>query len=150
MKSTSVSRTVEAPVDRLWALSTDLEHWPEVIPAIQRVEVLEGDEFAAGLKWRETRKMMGREASEVMWLTSVDPGRGYVAEADGPGVRYVSKWQFEPQGADRTTVTMTFEGHPTGAASKVFMAVAGGLTMRSVSKALRNDLDDLAAAAEAS
>ena len=148
MRSTSVTRTVDAPVETLWSLATDLEHWPAVVSGIERVEVLEGEGFAVGTRWRETRRMMGREATEEMWVTEVRPGRSYTAEADGPGVRYVTTWTFEPEGPDRTAVTFTFGALPTGALAQVFLTVAGGLGMRSVRKAIRGDLDDLAAAAE--
>ena len=148
MRSTSVSRTVDAPVETLWSLATDLEHWPSVISAIERVEVLEGDGFAEGTRWRETRRMMGREATEEMWVTEVRPGRSYTTEADGPGVRYVTTWTFEPAGTGRTVVTFTFGARPTGVLAKAFLTVVGGLALRSVRKAIRGDLDDLATAAE--
>ena len=148
MRSTSVTRTVDAPVETLWSLATDLEHWPAVVSTIERVEVLAGDGFAVGTRWRETRRMMGREATEEMSVTEVRPGRSNTAEADGPGVRYESTWSFEPTAPDRTTVTFTFGARPTGVLAKAFLAVAGGVVMRSVRKAARGDLDDLAAAAE--
>ena len=47
MRSTSVTRTVDAPVETLWSLATDLERWPSVISAIERVEV----PFDDGLKY---------------------------------------------------------------------------------------------------
>lgn len=148
MRSTSVTRTVEAPVETVWSLATDLDRWSAAISGIERVEVLEGEGFAVGTRWRETRRMMGREATEEMWVTEVRPGRSYTTEADGPGVRYVTTFAFEPVGPERTEVTFTFGARPTGTVAKVFLAVAGGLALRSLHKAIRGDLDDLAAAAE--
>lgn len=148
MRSTSVTRTVDAPVETVWSLATDLDRWASVASGIERIEVLEGEGFSEGTRWRETRRMMGREATEEMWLTEVRPGRSYTAEADGPGVRYVSTFAFEAVGPDRSTVTMTFGARPTGAVAKLFLAVAGGLGLRGVRKAILKDLDDLAAAAE--
>jgi len=150
MRSTTVTRPVDAPVETVWSLATDLERWASVVSGIERIEVLEGEGFAEGTRWRETRRMMGREATEEMWLTDVRPGRSYTAEADGPGVRYVTTFTFEPDGSDRSTVTFTFGARPTGVVAKVFLAVAGGVGLRSVRKAVRGDLDDLAAAAERS
>lgn len=148
MRSTSVTRTVHAPVETVWSLATDLERWASVISGIEKVEVVEGDGFAEGTRWRETRRMMGREATEEMWVTQVRPGRSYTTEADGPGVRYVSTWAFEPEGPDRTVVTFTFGARPTSLPARLFMTVVGGVAMRGVRKAIRGDLDDLAAAAE--
>lgn len=148
MRTTSVTRTVDAPVEALWSLATDLERWASAISGIERVEVLEGEGFGEGTRWRETRRMMGREATEEMWVTEVRPGRAYTTEADGPGVRYVSTFAFDPVGPAQTAVTVTFGARPTRTLTKVLLAVGGGLMLRGVRKALHGDLDDLAAAAE--
>lgn len=150
MRSITVTRTVDAPVETVWSLATDLERWAAVISGIEHIEVLEGDGFAEGTRWRETRRMMGREATEEMWLTEVRPGHSYTAEADGPGVRYVTTFTFEPTGTDRSKVSFTFGALPTGVLAKVLLAVAGGVGLRSMRKAIQGDLDDLAAAAERS
>ena len=147
--SVTVNRTIEAPLDRVWAVATDLEALPETMSAITAVEVLAGgDPFDVGTRWRETRVMMRREETEEMTVTAVEPGRGYTVEADNHGVHYTSVFRFEPVGADRTEASMTFSGTPAGP-QNVVQRLLGRLGLRIVRKALAQDLDDLAAAAEA-
>jgi uncharacterized membrane protein len=144
----SVSRAIDAPLDTVWAIATDLADLPETFSAITAVEILAGgDPFDVGTRWRETRTMMRREASEVMTVTRLEPKRGYTVEADNGGVHYVSTFAFAPVGEDRSEVTMTFSGEPT-AARNAFMRMMGKLGLRIVRKSIEKDLHDLATAAE--
>ncbi len=108
----TVSRHVDAPSERVWAVLTDLEHSPEVIRAIESVEIHTGTGFDVGTRWMETRTMMGRTASETMEVTALDPGRSYVVEADSSGTHYRSEFVIAPDDGG-TTVTMTFDGQPS-------------------------------------
>ena len=65
MNAMTVSRHVDAPPDRVWAVLTDLEHSPEVVRAIESVEIHTSTGFDVGTRWTETRTMMGRTASET-------------------------------------------------------------------------------------
>lgn len=146
--SVTVTRIVNAPPETVWRVATDLERMPETMSAITEVEVLEGGgEFGVGTRWRETRMMMRREATEEMEVTAVEPQRRYVVEADNSGVHYVSTFTFAPVGADHTEVAMAFTGTPTEPQNPI-MRFMGKLGLRVVRKALERDLDDLAAAAE--
>jgi uncharacterized membrane protein len=149
MSSTVTTRkTVEAPVERVWALATDIPGSPQMLSGVERVQMVSAGEFGPGTRWRETRTMFGREATEEMWVTDVAPGRSYTVEADSHGAHYVSTFTFTSATPDRTDVVLTFEGRPHGTLAKVLATVTGPLAQRSVAKALQKDLDDLAAAAE--
>lgn len=147
--SVTVSRTVAAPVETVWDVATDLEAMPGTMSAIARVEVLAGgDPFDVGTRWRETRVMMRREATEEMAVTHAARPTAYTVEADNHGVHYVSTFTFTPLGADRTEVTLTFSGEPTKPQNPLARAM-GRLGLRMVRKELEKDLTDLGAAAEA-
>ncbi len=127
---------------------TDLDRSPETISGIRDVERLEGGAgFEVGTKWRETRVMFGREATEVMEVTALDPGRSYTVEADSRGAHYRSTMTVEPA-AGGSLVTSTFGGEPAGVVGKVLAATVGRLFQGATRKALQKDLDDIAAAAE--
>ena len=147
MNPLTVSRHIDASPDRVWAVLTDLEHAPEVIRAVESVEVHTGTGFDVGTRWTETRTMMGRTASETMEVTAVDPGRSYVVEADSGGTHFRSEFRLAPE-ADGTTVTMTFRGQPSGLGGKVLAATLGRLFAGPTRKALAADLDDIARASE--
>lgn len=143
----TVSRHVNAPPERVWAVLTDLESAAEIVGAIESVEVHTGTGFDFGTRWTETRTMMGRTASETMEVTAIDPRRSYVVEADSGSAHYRSEFRIAPV-SDGTTLTMTFEGHPSGLLGKVAAATLGRLFAGPTRKALAADLDDIAQASE--
>lgn len=147
--SVTVSRTVAAPVETVWDVATDLEAMPGTMSAIARVEVLTGgDPFDVGTRWRETRVMMRREATEEMTVTHAERPSSYTVEADNHGVHYVSTFTFAPLDAVRTEVTLTFSGEPTKPQNPLARAM-GRFGLKMVKRELEKDLTDLAAAAEA-
>lgn len=149
MAELTVTRDVAAPADRVWGLITDLDRSTEVISAIESLERLdEGSDFGIGTRWRETRKMFGKSASEEMEVTDVDPGRSYTVEADSRGAHYTSSFTVEATGDASSRLIMTFGGEPDGAIAKVFATTIGKLFEGATRKALEKDLEDIAAAAE--
>ncbi|MGR6967176.1 SRPBCC family protein [Geodermatophilus sp. URMC 61] len=148
MQDVEVRRHVAAPVERVWALATDLEGSPRVVRGIESVEVLTPGPFGVGTRWRETRRMFGRTATEEMTVTAVEPHRSYAVEAAGPGVRYVSGFAFAPSADGGTDVTATFGGRPTTTVARVLGALTAPLGRRAIARALQQDVDDIAAAAE--
>ncbi len=144
-----VSREVGASPERVWEVVTDLRGAADRISAISRVEIVDGgDEFGVGTTWRETRQMFGRETTEVMQVTAVDPGRSYTVASDSRGAHYRSVITVEPRDG-HTNLSMTFGGEPQGAISKVMAATVGRLFAGATRRAIQQDLDDIAAAAEA-
>lgn len=146
--SLTVTRTINAPLEAVWQVATDLADMPETMSAITGVEILEGGgAFAVGTRWRETRMMMRREATEEMEVTRLEHHRSYTVEADNHGVHYISTFTFTPVGDDRTEVAMSFTGQPSGP-QNVIQRTLGRLGLRVVRKSLEQDLADLARAAE--
>ena len=148
MQDVEVRRHVAAPVERVWALATDLEGAPRVVRGIESVEVLTPGPFGVETRWRETRRVFGRSATEEMTVTAVEPHRSYRVEASGPGVTYVSGFAFAPSADGGTDVTATFGGRPTTTVARVLGALTAPLARRAVAKALAQDLEDIATAAE--
>lgn len=127
---------------------TDPEGWTSVVHAIEVVERLDdGEGFGVGFRWRETRTMFGRQATETMEVTAVDPGRSYTVEARNKGVTYTSVSSVEPTD-DGCVIGMTFEADSSGF-TKLIGATVGKLFEGATRKALLQDLRDIAEAAEA-
>ncbi|WP_380164325.1 SRPBCC family protein [Jannaschia sp. R86511] len=148
MQTFTVTRHVAAPVARVWAVATDLAGAPSVIADIDAVTVLTPGPFGVGTRWRETRTMLGRTASEEMVVTAVAPERSYTAEADSRRTHYSSTFTFAPAPDGGTRMAMSFGGEPSGGLAKALTRLTAPLTRRAVEKTLRADLDDIAAAAE--
>jgi carbon monoxide dehydrogenase subunit G len=150
MTNLDVSRDVAAPANVVWAIMTDLENATDTISAIQSVEILsEPQAFDVGTKWRETRTMFGKQATEEMWVTNVDPGTSYVVAAESNGARYATIMKVVATGEHTSTISMNFGAEPTGTMARVMGATVGKLFENATRKALAQDLGDIAAAAEA-
>ncbi|MDH2389837.1 MULTISPECIES: SRPBCC family protein [Streptomyces] len=146
-----VERRIAAPAGRVWRALTDLESMPRVLSGVERVEILsEGrhGSFDVGTRWRETRRMMGKLATEEMYVTAVEPERRYVVEADSHGAHYVSEFALRGDGPQATTVRMTFSATPPSGIGGVVAKLLGGLGRRAVSKAIAKDLEDVARSVE--
>ena len=148
MRTVTIRQPCAAPVDVVWNLATDLEHLPEAIPGISGTEILSDGDFGVGTRWKETRTMLGRQASEVMTITAIEQGRSYTAEAESSGMHYVTTWEFAPTERG-TEIVMRFGGEATGTLTKVMSTVMGFMA-GSVRKTMARDMADLAATAERS
>ena len=69
-----VTRTIDAPPEIVWTLITDIANSPQVISGIDSVTILGSTEgFGVGTRWRETRTMFGKEATEEMEVSARSP-----------------------------------------------------------------------------
>ena len=145
MSELSVSREVAVSPEALWELITDLDRSPSVISAVTSIERLDsGSEFGMGTKWRETRVTFGRESTEDLEVTHIDPGRSYTVETDS-GYRSVISVDPSPAGS---IITISLGTEPSGPVSKVLAGTIGKLFEGGTRQALVQDLDDIAVAAE--
>lgn len=108
MGTMSVGIGVEAPAERVFEMLCDLEGAPERIDQIIKTEVLTEGPFGVGTRWRETRKMFGKEATEEMEVVSMEPGRSYTVTAASCGSEYVTTLRCVPEGAGRCRVEFEF------------------------------------------
>ena len=145
---TSVSKRIDAPCERVWGIITDIEGSPDVIQGISKVEVLERPESGLeGLKWRETRTMFGKEATEVMWITDVVANTSYRTRAESHGSVYVSTMELTREG-DGCVLSASFSATPQTFSAKLMWALTGFMFRGSTRKAFEQDLDDIKRAAE--
>ena len=138
----SSSILIQAPIVRVFDVFTDFQNAAERIQGINKIEFLEKDgRPELGMKWRETRTMFGKEATEEMWITEINENQNYVVEAESHGTHYRSEYVFSESNGI-TTVAMTFEGKPlnwiASVGSLMSIVFAG-----SIKKMLRADMEDL-------
>jgi uncharacterized protein YndB with AHSA1/START domain len=156
MKPLSVVVHVNAPAAAVWEVLTDLEGTAQVLGGVRGVERLSGDTgYQVGTRWRESRVMFGQEATEDMTVTAVEPGRRTELRAESHGMRYRTEFELRPVtgGADaspRTQLVMRFQGEHAhgGRARKLLGALTAPLGVAVSRTAMRQDLADIAAAAE--
>ena len=140
---------VRAPRKVVWDVVTDIPNATKTIKAIEKIEVLDKPaQGIVGLKWRETRTMFGKKATEVMWITGAAEASHYDTRAESHGAVYTTRIALAdaPEG---TRLTMEFRGEPQTMGAKLLNVLFGTLMKGSVQKALQKDLEDIKAAAEA-
>lgn len=142
----TTTKTVAAPVERVFAIATDLRHAVGRIRAITKLDVLTEGPVGKGTRFRETRTMFGRPATEEMEITSFDPPHGYVVGCESHGTRYRTEFRFTPQGSS-TEIAMTFSAEPLTTAAKVMSTMMKPFEKKLIGEC-NKDLDDLAAHAE--
>lgn len=139
---------IDAPPESVWSVITDVEGSPNTITAIEKLEILERPSSGlVGLRWRETRTMFGKSATEVMWITESTPNESYKVRAESHGALYVTTMGLSERGG-LTQLRMQFEITPQTTLAKLMWATTGILFKGATKKALMKDLTDIKAAVE--
>ncbi|WP_236241297.1 SRPBCC family protein [Streptomyces sp. CC228A] len=144
-----VERRIAASQDRVWEAVTDLPDMPRLLTGVVGVEVLTEGPFGVGTRWRETRRMLGKKATEEITVTESEPPERYVTVAASHGMHYTSEIRLSPAGPRSTTLRMAFSaraasGRPLGLLGRL----AAPLGSKAVARALAKDLADIARAVE--
>jgi uncharacterized protein YndB with AHSA1/START domain len=141
MSPITVTDTLAAPVDAVFAAFTDIEHQAGRVSGIKQVEMLTTGGFRLGTRWRETREVLGRLDDAEMEVTQFEQHRSYTISHHKAGARIDTVFTFVPEG-DTTKVSITFalenQGMPPGLLAPVSWAIAG-----KVRAALSRDLGDM-------
>jgi carbon monoxide dehydrogenase subunit G len=134
-----VSQRIVAPVQRVFAAFCDLSRAAEIIPAIKRIEVLTDGPFRVGTRWRETRVMFGKEATEEMEIAALEPDRSYTVRGVSCGAEFLTEIRFIDQGT-ATLVEMELRTRPLTFFARL-MAPLGWLMAGMMKKCLAEDLE---------
>lgn len=137
---------VNAPPERVFAVTSDIPRWPDVIGAITRIDMLTPGPVAAGTRFREVRTMFGREAVEEMTVAEFTPPEHFALTAENHGTRFKAIHTFAREGAG-TRLRLDFEGVPLTLAARLLRPL-GSRMKRSVMRQLEADLAGLKRAAE--
>ena len=142
----TVQLKIDAPPDVTFALVADIPGWPRVISGIQSVDMLTPGPVAVGTRFRETRVMFGRQATEEMTVAEIEAPRRLILTAFNHGTAYRAEHLFEAHGGG-TKLELAFEGRPVTLLARLLTPL--GLLFRgTVKRQLEADLADLAREAE--
>ncbi|MBT3315988.1 MAG: SRPBCC family protein [Anaerolineae bacterium] len=142
--------SIKGRKEDVWHAITDIEGSVEMISAIESIEILEKPESGIlGLKWKETRTMFGKEATEIMWITDVKENEYYQTRAENHGAVYISRLEINEVGQE-TKLTMGFEGEAQSFGAKIMSFLTGFMFKGATEKALKQDLIDIKAFVEKS
>jgi len=145
----SQSIDIVAAPEAVWAVIADIQNAVNVISGIKAIEIIEAapGPTITGVKWRETREFMGRDAVEVMWITDSRSPSFYEARAESHGTVYVSRMELEPTQTG-SRLTMKFNCQPETFGAKVMWLLTGWMAKKSLCKVIDQDLVDIKTAVE--
>ena len=117
---------------------SDFPNAADYIDGILKVEMLTDGPIAVGSRVRETRIMMGREATEEMEVTKMVAPNEFVVEAFSRGTEYITSYSLAPE-PNGTKVTLVFKANPQTFMSKVMAAIFSRM-MPTIADLMQKDL----------
>lgn len=139
----AVDIDIHRPKAAVWAAISDIDNCPAMLSAIVDLEVINRPKRGlVGLKWRETRMMFGREASETMWITDARVEEYYATRAESHGSVYITHLSLS-EVAGTSRLTMTFHAQPQTFVAKCLSALMALMIKKSMVAALEKDLQDI-------
>jgi uncharacterized membrane protein len=100
---------IAAPPDRVWAVMSDVERWPEWTASVRNVERLDPGPFAVGSR---ARVRQPRLPAATWTVTALEPGRSFEWQSPAPGLRSVGRHRVDGvgDGASRVTLSLIWSG----------------------------------------
>ena len=139
----SVYVEIEKPLEDVWNSITDFKNCSNYIESIVKLEIIdEPKDTLIDFKWKETRVMFGKEATETMWITDYLENEYYETRAESHGSIYISRLSLE-RVEKHTKLTMSFLANAQTLFAKIFSQCMGFLIKGSMKKALIKDLNDI-------
>jgi uncharacterized protein YndB with AHSA1/START domain len=146
MATVKVSNEIKAPVDRVFAMFTDIENGSKHVSGIKGVEMMTFGPFRLGTKWRETREVLGTLDEAEMEVTAFEQNATYTITHHKAGVRIDTVFTFEPTPVG-SRVSIEFGLNPQGLPPALLAPLEWAIAGR-VKDVLSSDLLDLKQSAE--
>jgi len=104
----SVSRTIEAPIDRVWAVQIDHEHWPEHLPNFSKVVRHQPSApFGVGSSADVTQPALGTVTWTVDRFEDAPERKCYSWSGSSRGTRYTGRHEVVSRIGGRTQLSLT-------------------------------------------
>ena len=118
------SAVIAAPPATVWAVYSDVEHWPDMTESVTSVELLDPGPLRVGSR---ARIRQPRLPVATWTVTEIDEGRSFTWVARGPGVRSTGTHVVEPHADGARATAILVQGGPLG---PVVGFLTRGLTRR--------------------
>ncbi|WP_082097319.1 SRPBCC family protein [Demequina silvatica] len=136
----SVAIDIAAPPDRVWAVLSDVDHWPEWTPTVTSVIRSDDAPLHVGT---HAKVAQPRLADADYAVTELDPGHSFTWVATHPGLATTARHEVDPLPDGGTHVTLSIT--QSGLLGPLMGRVYRGLTDRY----LHNEANGLKARCEA-
>lgn len=118
MSKTTVVRTIDAPLPRVFSTVAQVENFAKAVPDIVATEFLSEVRSGVGTRIRETRRMHGREATTDLEVTEYAENDRVRLVADAGGTIWDSVFTVVTD-SDSVRLTLTMDARPYTIMSKL-------------------------------
>ena len=143
MSRTTVSRTIRAPIERVFDTIAHIENFSKAVPHITKVEFLSETRRGVGTKFKETRLMGKREASSVLEVTEYVENERVRMVSDQGGTIWDTVFTVAPSD-DGIDLTMVMDAKAYKLMAKYFNPLLKGMIQRHI----ESDMDAVKAFCE--
>jgi hypothetical protein len=148
MANFTMSKHVDAPVDTVFDVASDLENAADHIRGIEKIELLTPGPVGVGTRWRETRKMMGHESTETLEITAFHRPRSYTVACHSCGAFFETTFGFAPD-ASGTNMTLEVRIEARLLMARLMSPLGNLMFGKTMRKCMDDDLEDIKRVAEA-
>ena len=136
MTRATVTKTIAAPVERVFETIADIRNFKKAIPHIIDIEFLGEKRKGLGTRFRETRMIKGRRSTTQLEVTEYRPNDRIRIVTDSHGTIWDSVWALAPvEGGTRLTLTLHARAH------QLFAKLMNPMVMPAIQSAIADDLD---------
>ena len=143
MPNVTVTRRIDAPADAVFRTVAHVEQFSQAVPHILRVEFLSEVKSGVGTRFRETRMMMGREASTELEVTEYVENERLRIVSEAGGALWDTVFTVAPDG-EGTELKMVMDATPRNMGARMTLPLVIG----AVQKAVEQDMDSVKAFCE--
>lgn len=138
MSRTTVTRTINAPIERVFETVAHIENFSKAVPEIIKTELLSEIEYGVGTRFRETRLMSGKQTSTELEVTEYVENDRVRIVSDAGGTVWDSVFEVAPvDGQVQLTLSMDANAY------KLLSRLMNPLIKGMVKKALESDMDSV-------
>ena len=142
MSALVISKSIPGSPEVVFERITDFANLAEHVEGIEKIEMLTDGTVGVGTRFRETRIMFNREATEEMHVIEFEHPKYYTLQADSCGALYTTRVEVEAEpGGSRVVMSTTVK--PQTLVAKL-MSPLGFLMKGMMKKCLEQDLDAIA------
>ena len=136
MPNVTVTRSIDASVDVVFRTVAHVEQFSQAVPGILRVEFLSEVKSGVGARFRETRMMMGREASTELEVTEYVENERVRIVSEAGGALWDTVFTVAADG-EGTALKMVMDARPQTLSARMTVP----LILGTVQKAVEEDMD---------
>ena len=144
MARTTVRRTIQAPIERVFDTVAHIENFSKAVPHIVNVEFLSEQRKGVGTRFRETRLMGKREASTELEVTEYVENERIRLVSDQGGTIWDTVFTVQPAAQGGVELEMVMDANAYKLLARLFNPLIKGM----IRKFIEKDMDAVKAYCE--